>query len=247
MTQHKTFKISSSTIRGALLPNDGSSTFDKAPVMLESIDVANEMIEVVEWGDTFASGNPITKEEWAAKVRTGQAINLPSTHPPPHAIAFVLRAHFPDRALAMSEVKPLARCEKRMPGRMGEQVVLVVDGIVGEVVLERWHDRLVRDGLVEFGGGDFAEAKLRFAAALAVKFADARDVFRYVIADMKTNDSGNDARTSIYANLARKWGKRNGGNAKLTELLVGVCLEMGVEAELPELGERLLGKGVVSR
>jgi hypothetical protein len=227
------------------LPNDGSSSFDKASVMLEDLDSADKMIEVVEWGSSFASGDPITKEEWAGKVRGGHAINLPSTHPPPNATAFVLRGHFPDRSLALSEMKQIAKCEKRLPGRMGEQVVMVVDGTAGEVVFEKWHQRLVRDGIIEFHGDDFEESKLRFAAALAVKFADARDVFRFVIADLRTNTRGCEARAMIYTNLAKKWGKRNGGDAKLTDLLASTCHELGVDGDFAELGERLLGKGKV--
>ncbi len=242
MTNHKTFKISNSTVRGARISSDGTSPFDQTPVVLENLDVANEMIEVREWGDVFVAGEPIAKENWDVSLRTGSAIALPPTSPLLNPVMWVLRANFPDRSLLINEAKQITIREKRIPGRMGEQVALLVGGEKGSMLLSAWHDRLVRTGLDEFGDQNFAEAKSYFAAALAVKLVDARDVFRLVIADITTEDHGNDARVTIYANLARKWGKRNGGRARLTELLENVCREMGVESVLPELAERLLGK-----
>ena len=242
MANQTTFKVNSSTIRGAVVASDGTLMFHKGPVLLENLDVPDQLIEARHWQGNEVCGEIVSRSEWATMVRGGWAINLPSTHPPPQATAWVIRANFPNRALALSEVKPLARCEKRMPGRHGEQVVMVVDGIAGDVVLRKWYERFVRDGLVEFGGGDIAEAKLQFAAALSVKPLDARDVFRFVIADMKTGDAGHDARVSIYANLVRKWGKKNGGNTAIAALFNDVCKEMGV-GEVGDLAVRLLGKG----
>ncbi len=238
MSDKITFQISSSVVRGALCASDGVSAFDCAPVVLATLDPPGGMMEAKTWGDNTVVGEAVSASDWLPMVKTDQAINLPSTNTPPHAALWVLRGNFANRSIAIGEAYAagIVAKERRVPGRHGEQVQLVVDAKKGAPVLDVWRSRMTAAGVEKGRDGEWAEATQLFLASLAINMTDVHDVFRIIVAYHMDPESGTTKRMAAYGRLAKKWAMKRGRTAtSFWEAMATVCNELGVDDQTTTL------------
>jgi hypothetical protein len=251
MSDRKTFPIKSSAVRAAMLSSDGASAFDNAPVILENMDPPGELLQVQEWGDVFVVGDALTNADLKALVRSDQALHFPTTSTPPNAAVWVLRRNFPNREAALYEASTarIVAKEHRAPGRRGEQVFLLVNAKEGQKVLELWQGRMTLEGVMEWNGGEYADARDLFLASLAIGVRDVHDIYRVIVANLMVGDDGVEARVLAYANLAKRWAKKHGrGVESLRQSFAGVCADLGLDdGQAREWGEKVLRKGGVAQ
>lgn len=232
-----------------MLANDGSSAFDAAPVVLENMDPPNGIIQADEWGDEFVVGNHISQADFKSLVRADQAIRFPTSPSPPHACVWALRKNFSNREAALYEasVARIVVKEHRLPGRRGEQVLLLVNAMEGQKVLNLWQSRMTAEGVMECQANEYADACDLFLASLAIGVREVHDIYRVIVANLLVDEEGAEARATAYANLAKRWAKKHGRKVEsMREAFRSVCADLGMsEGKMTEWTEKVVGKGGV--